>query len=223
MKCLGMGTWSRQKFLIFGLLVGGIFGLVAFSPTIYAIVEPHITINMDPGQTTKPFVINDTATGTEVFSINPDGSFSAGNIVVLHFEQKGITSVPQGFSRLGNLKELAVWQVIREPGVSDNFIIEFEESVTGQVKRTQGTGSTVFGFYTSADRINWNLREGVFGNTPTFLADVARGTNGTPPLTTEFLAFGLANNNADTAGEVKDISGTYIIILPVGYSLERIL
>ena len=50
---------QSKKLLIFGILAAGIISLVASSPTIYAIVEPHITINMEPAQTTKPFEIKD--------------------------------------------------------------------------------------------------------------------------------------------------------------------
>ena len=74
---MGIGALEKRKqFLFFGILVAGFIGLVAFSPTIYAIVEPHITITMDPGQTTKPFVINDNV-GSEVFSVDVDGWWPA--------------------------------------------------------------------------------------------------------------------------------------------------
>jgi len=68
---------NTKKLLVFSILAGVIIGLVAFSPTIYAIVEPHIIINMDPGQTTKPFVIKDNI-GSEVFSVDVDGTISPG-------------------------------------------------------------------------------------------------------------------------------------------------
>ena len=64
---------KRKQLLFFGILVVGFIGIGAASPTIYAIVEPHITINMDPGQTTKPFQINDNL-GTEIFSVDTDGT-----------------------------------------------------------------------------------------------------------------------------------------------------
>ena len=85
---------KRKQFLFFGILIVGFIGLVAASPTIYAIVEPHITIDMDPGQTTKPFVINDD-TGSEVFSIDVDGTITpsgtttgTGGITSFEFFQK---------------------------------------------------------------------------------------------------------------------------------------
>jgi len=217
-----MALKQSNKLLMFSLLAGTAIGLIAFSPTIYAIVEPHITINMDPGQTTKPFVINDTATNTEVFSVDVDGSIKSANVVILHFEQTGVIPIPQNQS-LTNLKELAVWQVVKEPGVSDNFIILFEESLTGNFRTVNGTGTAFLGFFSSNDRINWGLEEVAGASGTTFVVNFAGLTNDVSPLNTQFLAFGLYTTNASTNGEARDISGTYIVILPVGYSLERIL
>ena len=47
---------GNQKAVIIGI---SLFALIIISPQIYAAVEPHITITMDPGQTTKPFQIKD--------------------------------------------------------------------------------------------------------------------------------------------------------------------
>jgi len=41
---------KNQKFILTGITI---FALILDSPQIYAAVEPHITITMDPGQTTK--------------------------------------------------------------------------------------------------------------------------------------------------------------------------
>ena len=73
---------QSKKLLVFGILAVGILGLIASSPTIYALVEPHITITMEPAQTTKPFQINDDQ-GTEVFSVDVDGTI---------FPSSGVTS-----------------------------------------------------------------------------------------------------------------------------------
>jgi len=66
---------QSKKFLVFGLLAASVLGMLSFSEEVRAIVEPHITINMEPSQTTKPFVINDD-TGTEVFSVDVDGTIT---------------------------------------------------------------------------------------------------------------------------------------------------
>jgi len=209
-----------RKFLIFGLLAGTTIALIAFSPTIYAIVEPHITITMDPGQTTKPFAINDDQS-TEVFSINPDGSFSAGNIVVLHFEQKGIITIPQETLSDDPLL-LAVWQVVKDPGVSDNLIYFTDAAVTAQLKRVSGPSTGVaFGFYHSEDGIDWDDR--VRAVTSSTVFSPRAGALEQVFVDDSFFAFGVHTNRIDTAGEAKDVSGAVTMTLPAGYSLERIL
>jgi len=62
----------KKLFLIAILSVGIISGVV-LSPEIWAMIEPHITITMDPEQTTKPFQILDNF-GDEVFSVDVDGT-----------------------------------------------------------------------------------------------------------------------------------------------------
>ena len=70
-----MGAENIKKLFLFTILSIGIISGVVLSPEIWAIVEPHITITMDPGQTTKPFVINDDS-GSEVFSVDVDGTIN---------------------------------------------------------------------------------------------------------------------------------------------------
>lgn len=45
---------KNKRNLLFTILSVGIISGVILSPKIWAIVESHITITMDPGQTTKP-------------------------------------------------------------------------------------------------------------------------------------------------------------------------
>jgi len=213
---------QSKKLLFFGLLAGGIIGLVASSPTIYAIVEPHITITMDPGQTTKPFVINDD-TSTEVFSINPDGSFSASNVVMLHFEEKGVINVPSGTLK-SSPQLLAVWQLVKEPGISDNKVFFSKSILSGQLRSVNGLGSAQFANYISTDGINWTT-EGVINagsSSTTFSPESRLRLNNFLFSDPQFFAFGL-HTDADGIGEAKEISGTTTYILPAGHSLVRIL
>ncbi len=68
-----MGAENIKKLFLFTILSIGIISGVILSPEIWAIVEPHITITMEPGQTTKPLQIKDSS-GTEVFSVDTDGT-----------------------------------------------------------------------------------------------------------------------------------------------------
>jgi len=78
----------NQKLTIFTVIV--VASIIA-SPFVYAAVEPHITINMELGQTTKPFVINDD-TGTEVFSVDVDGTITGSTVKIV---TNGVLNVPE--------------------------------------------------------------------------------------------------------------------------------
>jgi len=213
---------QSKKFLVIGLIAIGSILSFAFSEEVRAIVEPHITIIMEPSQTTKPFQINDDQ-GTEVFSINPDGSFTAGNIVVMHFEQKGIITMPLGF-RSPALKELAVWKIVKDPAVADNNRIYSDlEVLTGLSKKTQGTSSIQFGIFSSPDGTTWNSEVGSGSSGASFSTFFSSNHQFQLRTDAQFIAFGVRTFNDDTAGEFKDVSGTLIAILPVGYSIEKIL
>lgn len=61
-------------------IIGAIIFLsIVAAPQIYAAVEPHIILVMDPAQTTNPFTIQDN-TATDVFAIDPAGNIVTGGI-----------------------------------------------------------------------------------------------------------------------------------------------
>lgn len=74
-----------RRLFLFAILSVGIVGGLVSGPSIWAAVEPPITITMDPGQTTKPIQIKDNL-GNEVFSVDTDGTIfpaSSGGTVSL--------------------------------------------------------------------------------------------------------------------------------------------
>jgi len=99
--------------------------IVVSVPIVYALVEPSIIINMDAGQTTKPFLINNE-NGTEVFSVDTTGiifpsvggagsSFSAGDtglgLVLLSFQQTAEISQTITATGEDNFEQLAKWRI----------------------------------------------------------------------------------------------------------------
>jgi len=148
-----MGTEAlekRKQFLFFGILIVGFIGLVAASPTIYAIVEPHITINMDPGQTTKPLVINDN-TGTEVFSVDVDGTISpsgtgTGGITSFEFFQKSPVTF---FADRDNPFVFAKWRLTwnLSAGTPKISLTKNMDTVSGEIRGlgVDGSGAAATG------------------------------------------------------------------------------
>ena len=175
-----MGTEAlekRKQFLFFGILIVGFIGLVAASPTIYAIVEPHITINMDPGQTTKPFVINDD-TGTEVFSVDVDGTTTAGDLTAFEFFQKEtLQFTGDGIS---NRVTLAKWRLTWDLDAASTIkkTTQFSNGawISGEIRSPGQTGGAIAGAglgvvsiavtnggsgYTSAPTVSFSAAGGV--------------------------------------------------------------
>jgi len=139
---------QSKKLLFFGLLAGGIIGLVASSPTIYAIVEPHITINMEPGQTTKPFQINDDQ-GTEVFSVDVDGTITpsgtgTNGLTAFEFFQKSPMTF---FADRDNPFVFAKWRLTwnLSAGTPQITIIKNLDIVSGEIRGLGVGGSGAAG------------------------------------------------------------------------------
>jgi len=210
---------KRKQFLFFGILIVGFIGLVS-SPTIYAIVEPHITINMEPGQTTNPFQINDDQ-GTEIFSINPDSTFSTANYVDLVFKQESEVNVSAG-QNITNPVILATWKLTKQPGITDSVKTFSFASLTGTGLKSSGTFNVFCGTISSEDGINW-FDSGVklFFKTSQF---TNRAESGTFSLFDTASFFGLACFGAenDEVGVMKELTFNGRIYLPLGYSIERV-
>ncbi len=211
-----------KQLLTFGILAAGIIGLVAATPTIYAIVEPHITINMDPGQTTKPFEIKDDL-GTEVFSVNPDATISSANYADLVFKQESAVNVdgPAG-DTVSNPVFLAKWQLTKQAGTTDSFKILPSTTLYGTGLRSSGTNAVVCEGFTSTDGINWNdfTPRIIFQNNQfTNNADSASGIF----IDEDELFFAIACYGGNAVGTIKEITFNGRIDLPLGYSIERVL
>ena len=217
---------QSRKLLMFGLIAGTAIGLIVYSPTIYAIVEPHITINMDPGQTTKPFVINDTATNTEVFSVNPDGSFFAANVAQLHFGQNSEVSVAAG-DVLATPKILARWNIIHPAGEEAAKPVNWGSVMTAVGTRDSGSSSIRLVMLTSVDNgSTWSTSSHSvigFGSSFSDRQDRQEIAIFSFPGDLTDLAFAAINDNGATTGRWKEIESSVIIFLPSNYKVVKVV
>lgn len=127
-----------DKLFLVAILSVGIISGVIVSPEIWAIVEPHITINMESGQTTKPFTINDV-NGDAVFQVNTDSSLSTSAFEEINFASSLVSTV---VGETQNSPKL-LWHIdIQENGnESDEWEAQIEYAiVNAQVIRDSGTG-----------------------------------------------------------------------------------
>lgn len=199
-----------------------VVGTIGFGPQVMALVEPHITINMDPAQTTEPFQIKDDL-GSEVFSINSDATISSANYADLVFKQESVVNVdgPAG-DTVSNPLFLAKWQLTKQAGTTDSFKILPSTTLYGTGLRSSGTNAVVCEGFTSTDGINWN------DFTPRISFQNSQFTNDADSASGIFmdedeLFFAIACYGGNAVGTIKEITFNGRIDLPLGYSIERIL
>lgn len=212
-----------KQFLFYGVLIVGFIGLVAASPTIYAIVEPHITITMDPGQTTKPFVINDDA-GTEVFSVDVDGTISPSKSFVYQQDAGNVITVP-AINDFNNQLIIAQWGVDRV-GNYDLDIPSDGEYVAGEIRRVSGTGILHVEFCNSADGgATWGFGfASIIGNSPTFFHDFEfdSGIVRFGDLDTNEIAVCAWNDDVTSVFEIQRLHMVSNTILPADVTVTEI-
>jgi len=171
---------------------------------------------------------------------------AAPNVVVLHYEQKAVETVPQEIF-FPELKQLAVWEIVRDPTFSESALkinaFYFDTSVYGQVRQISSSTSVsaITGWFGSTDvtfsttGMNWRSIETIqassrsmccapFDSTMFFSDRELEARANDFRNDVNFIAFGTRNDfSGTTAGEVKEFSGTMTIHFPPGQSLTRIL
>ena len=218
---------QSKQLLIFGILAGGILGLIASSPTIYAIVEPHITINMDPGQTTKPFQINDDL-GSEVFSVDADGVLSSSGLKVLSFEQGPVIETTN--VGIDNAVELAKWRIdfASPPTQGDKPPLRIVDAyVSGQIKTTNTASFAIFGYAISTDDTTWTPKCTIGTNQLVFGGDFCVQDQDTifDETTSDvgYISVRLYTFSFPEPMQVKNAIVNLIIVLPEGATITRVI
>lgn len=205
------------------MFAAGIVGLILSSPTIYAIVEPHITITMDPAQTTNPFQINDDQ-AEAVFAIDSNGVIiSTGAPIQLLYEADGPINIPSGIEFPAQIF-LAKWEITKPVGALDTEILVFSNTNQAEMRRTSGIDSTFYTVLVSPDDVIYNTQEGLGTSSDTYEAvfDGFASLDGYPS-NTRFIAIGVSNGDATTSGEIQNVKTYLEIMLPHGWTIERVL
>jgi len=217
---------SRQ-FFVFGLLAGVAITSLAFSEEVMAIVEPHITINMDPGQTTKPFVINDD-TSSEVFSVDPEGTISSQGLRVLSFEQGPVIETTN--VGIDNAVELAKWRIdfASPPTQGDKPPIRVVDAyVSGQIKTTNVASFAFFGYAISTDDTTWSLKCSIGTSQLVLRGDFCIQDQDTifDETTSDvgYISVRLFTNSLPESMQVKNAIANIIIVLPEGATITRVI
>ncbi len=169
---------KKNKLLIFGFIGLATVSLIAFSPAIYAAIEPHITITMDSGQTTNPFVIKDDS-NDDVFTIDTEGHISpehewrelkyTANSQFSWTNSSIFDTLPTDLTL--NSQVLALWTIdvdnqdVDSDGVKDYWLANGFSFITGQMRSDHPTQDCVifFEYYNSVR--GWSGLRGIQSGT----------------------------------------------------------
>jgi len=129
---------------------------------------------------------------------------------------------------LANPQILAQWKIIKPPAwnTPTNFrYVTGYRSVSGQIKRTVGTGSVIVGISSSDDDgTTWNPLTGISGNTTSFVAtsDNDRAEQNITDLT-DFGFLLYSSIDLATEGEVRGLAMIAPIVIPKDFVLSRVI
>jgi len=209
-----------KKLLLFTILSVGIISAVAFSPSIWAIIEPHITITMDPGQTTKPFTIIDDSS-TDVFSIGTDGSVN--DLQIMTFSSDSTPIIISTSNTINNPVILAEWHIDRGIVTEPLLLISNDPVAVGLGKRDSGTGSIAVGWYSSSDGVTWSSRASTGFTFSTFRDWNTNTGEGFVQDNANYIALIAYNSDGNTSGQITDVSSFHGMVIPKSFSLTRLI
>ena len=229
-----------KKYLPIALVA---IALVVIIPTVYAITQPSVIINLESGQTplgARPFVIEDDL-GNEVFSVSPSGNMRTTNEFTFEYKQAELVVLPVGLFESPLLKELAVWEFVQDPSFSaklnDFPQLVFFNSVSNAVAKPLNTtcGCVRTGWFSSANTtfsetgMHWVFEQATVSPTTfvnefdgVFSYHFDQDAFGSITSNPNFYAYGIQNQVTDKTGEVKEMSGSVTIHLPIGVSVVRV-
>ena len=210
---------NHNKFLIFSVLVAVLSIGIVSSFVAYADDEVR-TMVCSAGQVMVGIMGFDDDDGISI--VCRADSLASSGLIPLHFEHKGILAVPSD-SSISNLTQFAVWKIVKDPTVEENSVIGSLEGMTAHAKITEGTGDLFLGFFISPDGENWSSQKIVSTDNTSLKPVLAREAVDPIERDTRYLAFGAFTTNDATIGEIKDISGTVLLTLPVGYAIQQVL
>lgn len=214
-----MQAENTKKLFIFSILTISIIGtFLIFSSEVMALVEPHITITMEPGQTTKPFQIKDDQ-GTDVFAVDVDGTITGSTSEML-VSSDTITTVSANKTQTNPLV-LSKWQITKSRGIdlSPRLI---EAALIGSGRVTSGTGFILLEFQRSTDDITYATSFSLSTNDSVFTQKLANANPFNLQNNVRFYRVVMYNTDGATTGEWESFKVWIEQMLPATYSMQKI-
>jgi len=154
----------------------------------------------------------------------PDLGESVTRFQELFFEQKELKSIAAG-NNINNAVFLAKWQIIKQ-GDSPDGLAYIQEIVVSSVMRVDSGGGNIrFGVIISDDNSTWGTITGGFNshNNPTPTAKISNADRFSVDVATKFIAIAAFNTDGATEGSIERFLGHFILNLPNGDNLARLL
>ena len=151
---------------------------------------------------------------------------------VLHYEQTGMVVTVLPDIKHPKLKELAVWEIVKDPAFAHNTLILYDSSIYAEFKQPSPSSpfcAIEIGWYRSQDVMfssvmTWSSIDTISTTSDNFILDRESGPETSLKSKYNFIAFGIRNSGTCSLdGVVQDFSGTITIHLPPDQSLTRIL
>ncbi len=224
--------------------------LVIAIPTVFALVEPSIIINMEPSQTTKPIQLKDNL-GTEVFSVDVNGTIFPeqvstnlrdfdGGVKIIVFNQ--ISEVAFATDNLGDFN---TWNVFATWRIDYNSLSDDDSGVgtfpfpvmdpdktiiSGFLKSSNGIVDATVAIRDSFDGSTWSNIVGIQRDNTVFIAQQASASSSSVCERTSlaqdecFISIRLGTDTATAiTATVKDLEVYMQLVMPSQTTLTRII
>jgi hypothetical protein len=211
--------YVNRKTVILSALFVSLTGLLfTFSSEVMAVVEPHITITMDLGQTTKPFQIKNEQ-GSGVFTINPDGTVTSSTSEIL--VSKNTLTIISVNDTQSDPVIFGKWEITKLGGIDISPRL-IEAALMSSGKITSGTGRINVEIQRSTNDISYTGLMSVQVSDPFF----SFATQGFNPFNlsgdTRFYRVVAYNTDGATSGELESFKVWMEQILPATYTMQKI-
>jgi len=151
----------------------------------------------------------------------PDLGETTTRFIELFYEQKDSKAIFAA-NTLSNPLIFAKWEIIKQGSSPDSFAFITDITVLSIMRRDSGSGSVRFGLIKSDDGSDWSSINFISSTDAVATAKAANTlTNFNPD--DRFIAIAAHNTDGSTQGEIARFLAHFILILPIGDSISRLI
>ena len=122
-----------------------------------------------------------------------------------------------------NAIQLLLLKLTKTVGQLDNRTAIIGDNITSEMRRNSGAGIVFIQIQESPDQITWNQIDSQASNDAVFREVQTNSGGFSTNENVQFIRFSLFNTNATTEGEIQFLKMYMEIIIPEGYTIERLI